>query len=125
MPEAVLYLGHRRKGIGPAGTGRDPMFDKFDHIALRATESGFKVGDTLPNSYRWEDGECLEDEQLNGASGLAIKSEDHINAVIAEFRKTYAWGDRVVYVIGGDYASHGEDLGEIIIRKAKVLKVLG
>ena len=101
------------------------MFDEFDHIALRATESGHNVGDTMPNSFRWNDGECLEDEQLNGACGLKITSEEELNAVISEFRADYAWGGRVVYVIGGNVAEYGEDAGEIIIRKAKVIKVMG
>jgi hypothetical protein len=37
----------------------------------------------------------------------------------------YGWDDRVVYVIGGMSAQAGSDDGEIIIGRAKVLRVIG
>ncbi len=101
------------------------MFSKFEHVALRAFDAGYKVGDTLPNSFNWVDGECFEDEELDGACGLKISSEEELENALEAFRAMYVWDGRVIYVIGGDWASWGQDAGEIIIRNAKVLKVIG
>ncbi|MFA4974569.1 MAG: hypothetical protein WC683_18330 [bacterium] len=100
------------------------MFDEFDNIAIRAFEPGFNVGDILPNSFVWVDGE-IQDEELDGASGIRVRSEAEIAQKLAYVRSTYAFADRVIYIIGGNYASWGEDRGEIIIRNARVLRVIG
>lgn len=101
------------------------MFDEFPHIALRAFAPGFAVGDTMPNSCVWVDGECIEDEELPGASGIRVASEDEIVANLEAFRRMYGWDDRVVYVIGGQFAQDGADAGAIIIARAQVLRVIG
>lgn len=101
------------------------MFDGFEHFALRAFEPGFSVGDRLPNSKRWIDGECLEDEELNGASGIKVTSAADIAEKIGDFREKYAFGNRIVYIIGGNFGEWGEDDGEFIIRKAVVVSVIG
>ena|ERR1700744_2286851 len=100
------------------------MFEDFGYIALRAFDAGFSVGDTMPDSFVWVDGECT-DEELNGACGLEVESEEDIASKLQDFREGYGWGDRIVYVIGGHYAERGNDRGEIIIRNAKILKVIG
>jgi hypothetical protein len=37
----------------------------------------------------------------------------------------YGWDDPIVYVIGGQIAQLGTDEGEIVIDRAKVLRVIG
>ena len=101
------------------------MFDEYPHIALRAFAPGFAVGDIMPNSCVWMDGECMEDEELPGACGIRVLSEVEIAANLEAFRRMYGWDDRVVYVIGGQFAQMGSDDGEIIISRAKVLRVIG
>ena len=101
------------------------MFNEFEHIAIRAFDAGFNVGDTMPNSFVWIDGECNEAEQLNGASGIKVTSEADLNKKLEAFRSMYAFSGRIVYVIGGDFVEHGEDDGEIVISKAKVLRIIG
>ena len=101
------------------------MFDEYPNVALRAFAPGFRVGDIMPNSCVWVDGECMEDEELPGACGLRISSEAEITANLEAFRRMYVWADRVVYVIGGQFAQGGSDVGEIIIGRAKVLRVIG
>lgn len=101
------------------------QFDGYDNIALRAFAPGYAVGDTMPNSYVWVDGECIVDEELSGACGLRVSSEAEIDANLESFRRIYGWEDRVVYVIGGQSAQVGSDPGEIIISRAKVLRVIG
>ena len=101
------------------------MFDEYPHIALRAFAPGFEVGNIMPNSCVWVDGECMEDEELPGACGIQVSSESEIQENLEDFRRMYGWGDRIVYVIGGQYAQIGSDDGEIIIGRAKVLRVIG
>lgn len=96
----------------------------FEHYALRACEAGFQAGDTLPNSFVWVDGECFEDEELNGSCGYAIASEEPTKDEIQYVRNMYSWGDRQMYIIGGDWIEQGQDNGEIIIRQAQVIRVL-
>jgi hypothetical protein len=99
------------------------MFAEFEFIALRATDAGFNVGDVLPNSFVWVDGECT-DEELNGASGIRVKSEADLAKKLERVRSMYAFSDRAVYIIGGDMGEYGQDPGEVIIHKPVVLKVL-
>jgi hypothetical protein len=100
------------------------MFQDFEHIALRAAPDGMVVGQICENSKVWVDGECMEDEDLPGACGIRVSSDDDIQAIIDDFREMYAFDGRKIYVIGGDCAEIGNDDGEIIIRKAQVLAVL-
>jgi hypothetical protein len=101
------------------------IFETFPHIALRAFAPGFAAGETMPNSCVWVDGECMEDEELPGACGIRVTSEAEIEANLEAFRRMYGWDDRIVYVIGGQSAQAGSDDGEIIIGRAKVLRVIG
>jgi len=101
------------------------MTDEFEHIAIRAFNPGFMVGDIMPNSFRWEDGEICEDEELDGACGFRVRKGDDIDEAVEYVRNVYAFDGRVVYMIGGDYMQFGEDDEEIIIRNARVVKVFG
>lgn len=85
----------------------------YEYIGVRVQENEFVKGEILDNSFVWVDGE-ITDEELDGT--CAVKLED------AELAKGY-FGDHVA-IIGGDYMEYGQDLGEIIIRDAEVLKVL-
>lgn len=85
----------------------------FGYIGVRVQEDPFTLGETLDNSFVWVDGE-MTDEELDGT--CAVKIDE------AELAKRY-FGDHVA-IIGGDSAEYGQDLGEINIRKAKVLEVV-
>lgn len=69
------------------------------------------IGDTLPPSYVWDDGECT-DQQLDGTCAIDLR-ESNADALI----KSYGYAGEPI-IIAGFYASHGEDRGEIIIRDA-------
>lgn len=86
---------------------------EYEYIGIRVQENAFVLGEILDNSFVWIDGE-MTDEELDGT--CAVKIDD------VELAKDY-FGEHVA-IIGGDHAEYGQDLGEIIIRNAEVLKVL-
>ena len=101
------------------------MFEDFPFIAVRAAEAGHQIGDYMPHSYVWMDGERIEDEPLPGACGIRVQSEADLAEKIEDVRQGYGWGDRVLYLIGGHSAEMGSDDGEIIINRAVVLRIIG
>ena len=101
------------------------MFEDYPFIAVRATDPGHQVGDYMPPSCVWVDGECIEDEPLPGACGVHVKSDAEIAEKIEDVRRGYGWGGRVLYLIGGHTAEMGSDDGEIIISRAVVLQIIG
>lgn len=85
----------------------------YGYIGVRVQENEFTDGEALDNSYIWIDGE-ITDEELDGT--CAIKLDE------AKLASNY-FGDHVA-IVGGDRTSYGSDLGELIIRNAKVLEVI-
>jgi len=99
----------------------DPADYDYDYIGIRIMDRSYSgydlaVGDTLPHSYRWDDGEQT-DEVLNGTCaikvGARLKSCDH---------EGYA-GNRVM-IIAGNCMEWGEDAGEIIIQDAEIIDII-
>ena len=92
----------------------------YDCVALRVVAPGdagydAQVGESLPPSYRWEDGERTDDT-LSGTCGLDIS---HCRAARPDRGIGYS-GDRVL-VIAGNAVEYGEDDGELIIPNAVVV----
>lgn len=85
----------------------------YDFIGVRVQENEFVKGETLNNSFIWDDGECTE-EELDGTCAVRIDDAELANGYFGEH----------VALVGGYYGEYGEDLGEIIIRQAEVLEVL-
>ena len=85
----------------------------FDFIGVRVQENEFTEGEILDNSYVWVDGESTG-EELDGT--CAVNIDD------AELANNY-FGDHVA-IIAGNCGEYGQDLGEIIIRRAEVIEVI-
>ncbi len=77
-----------------------------------------KVGDVLGPSYIWEDGE-ITDKVLKGTSTLGIKNESDIDKVI-KLINSYS-GRQIIFVGSKGKAILGEDVGELILKKPKVI----
>jgi hypothetical protein len=98
----------------------------YGYVGLRVIDSAehetgaVTVGDTLPASYRWDDGEWTG-ERLAGASAIAIRSAEDLDAALALAR--IYWGDQLV-LVAGEFGQHGQDDGEILIRDAVALAVV-
>lgn len=116
----------------------------FDYFGIRVDEGiRYSVGDTANNSRQlWQDPEYDEDGdlvcpyiedgiyagfydggELDGTCVIKFDPEDEksIKAAIKMINAYY--GDNI-HILGGDYAEAGNDMGEIIIRDAKVLAVM-
>lgn len=77
------------------------------------------VGDILPNSYVWDDGEWTED-RLDGVSAIEVKDVNDLERAMGA-ASGYD-GDQIILVIG-DYGYRGQDAGEIVIRDARAYAV--
>ena len=95
-------------------------WEKWTWYGVRCCDDLLSVGDTVPNSRVWDDGEPT-DEMLDGASCIKV-AHDGIGPELFDMVSSYV-GEHV-YLIAGHYASYGEDDGEIIIRDAVVVDVI-
>jgi hypothetical protein len=98
--------------------------EEYEYYGIRWIHDSdpVSVGDSLPNSYRWEDGESTG-EELNGTSAIECTADDAERGLI-QIKDSYASkGDQIV-LIGGNSREWGEDDGEILIKDAVVLAVV-
>lgn len=79
------------------------------------------VGDELPPSYRWEDGEQTEDE-LDGTSAIGIRANGGVQRAIKVLNQGGYSGAQVA-LVRGESQGAGEDPGEILLSDAEVVKV--
>lgn len=92
-------------------------------LGLRANNDQFgcdlvSVGDRLPCSYCWDDGEPTTYE-LDGTCAMGVDEDTQIND-ITRFLAEYGSLGQVILITGSAYTS-GEDLGEYVICNAKVV----
>jgi hypothetical protein len=99
-------------------------YDEWTWYGLRCCDDDLIVGDRMPASRVWDDGEPT-DEYCPGASCLKVAHDGigpaHILGKLDQLQ-TYI-GTRV-YLCGGHYASYGDDPGEIVISDARVVDVI-
>lgn len=108
--------------------------DDFSDYGLRVIPDEFDgtvaVGDILPESRIWQDGN-VTDDTLDGTSAVEIRrnSLDGVLAAIRDAgahgkpgRNGYYPGSRVV-LVKGDRIGSGEDVGEVILRDAEVVGI--
>lgn len=99
-------------------------------VGLRGDDYQYTDGQELQDSRFWEDG-IETSETLNGTSALLISADwqydsykQLLNNLKKHANKVFNYGDSI-YVIVGEPAMGGEDIGEIIIPSAKVLLKVG
>lgn len=100
-----------------SGVDIDEIGAEYGFIGIRVQDEAFglHVGDTvMHNSHIWDDGEDTE-EELDGVCAMNLRALDMI---ICEY-----YGETIL-VLGSDDAEYGDDLGEIVMRDAKVLAVI-
>jgi hypothetical protein len=93
----------------------------YNFVAMRVVADDYddyntNINDILPESHVWDDGNYT-DATLNGTCGININAKFY-----PEENAGYS-GNRIL-VIAGNYAEDGQDIGEIIIRDAKVIDIL-
>jgi hypothetical protein len=92
-------------------------------LGLRANNDYFgcdlvTVGSELPCSHCWDDGEPT-DYELEGTCAMAV-GEDTNLAEVTRFLREYGSLGQLMLITGSS-DTNGEDLGECIIRNAKVV----
>lgn len=106
----------------------DLLGDEFDGaVGLRGDNSEYAEGTELWNSRFWEDG-IETDEVLDGTSAIIISADWKYDTIqtIEENINRYAnlaedYGENI-YLVVGDVAEGGNDIGEIVIPSCRVLK---
>lgn len=110
----------------------------YNVFGLRWDDREFEVGEELPTSYRWEDGDCTE-EKLNGTCAIYVSDEsdflDYLDgkeeADCGEMDKYNEWVKKSCYsgahlylvAINSSWGYEwGEDEGEIVMNGAEVVR---
>jgi hypothetical protein len=107
---------------------------KYNVLGLRSAcpDEKYSIGDTARNSYDWDmENDCSSDDELNGASAIAIDNswlegaDDLIERIenAIDDAKSYHGGKHIV-LLGGWSSDYGTDSGERVIANAKVLAVI-
>lgn len=101
----------------------------FYDWGLRNDDREFCVGDSIPNSYNWYDGE-MSDEELDGVCAthivIANSREKQLKNIARALRINKAYYNEHLYLMrcDGDNSHVGEDEQEIIMRDAEVVAVI-
>ena len=86
----------------------------YEVIAIRVQDVTFELGEINHVSHVWDDGDDTGEE----LPGLSCTNVDSIDYIQGEYFGEY------LAVIGGNSYEYGEDIGEVIIKDAKVIAVL-
>jgi len=94
---------------------------EYDFIGIRVQEQRTnEIGDYMTHkSSIWIEGEETE-ELLDGVSAVDVREAAHLEDV-----DYGGYMGNVVYILGCDYATYGEDEGEIVMEDAIVLEIIG
>ena len=81
------------------------------------------IGDEVPNSYEWEDGEYT-DEELDGTSTTGIKdlSDESIRNAF-KLLSSEGYQGKKIALIGGEVGGSGRDAGELVIQYNEILDI--
>lgn len=97
---------------------------EFEEYGIRIDDidegDALKPESYLPDSRVWVDGDPTSDT-LDGTSVIAMKPTEA--SIASAVRGSRDYFGHVVYVVGADYGSWGEDAGERVLRNAKVVAV--
>ena len=88
----------------------------YTYIGIRTQEEEFELGEIDHLSHIWDDGDDTG-EELDGICAISVKADRWQKLVNAYY------GDHMAILVGND-ADYGEDVGEIIIKDAEVVKIL-
>lgn len=115
---------------------------KYEIFGLRRDDLEYKIGDTFPNSNQlfqdpqYADFACTkllypyieegvykgfyDAGELNGTSTIYV----NINSIEESLNLVNSYDGKYLYLVAGGNYSYGNDVGEIIIEDAKVVKVI-
>ncbi len=85
--------------------------------AIRYDNEVYEIGDYLPCSRVWDDGEITR-EELGGTSCLTIDQDPYTG------ERCYGVAYAHKYVVKGIWITDGNDDGEIVLRDCRVIEIL-
>ncbi|RLC88744.1 MAG: hypothetical protein DRJ03_01450 [Chloroflexi bacterium] len=92
----------------------------YDAVGIRMQDElhGLEIGDKIEHkSYIWIDGERTDDT-LDGVSAVDAEMAAQYNLGFGYYAGEY------ILILGGNYYSHGEDDGEIIMQAPTVINII-
>jgi hypothetical protein len=105
---------------------------KYNYFGIRSMtpspitgkETSVKVGEGLPNSYHWDDGDTTGVE-INGVCAIGINIDSDVREIEKALKSVSKYdGDQIV-LIGAYGKDYGDDDGEVILRNcATVIAII-
>ena len=113
---------------------KNGLFNEHDIYGLRADRAGIEAGETFENSHQWyqddpsewgeeceynEEMQMWDGGELDGTCtiGLPDYACDFEKEIAKALERVQMYGDNI-YLVGGDNAGQGNDIGETIIANA-------
>ena len=113
---------------------RNGLFEEHDIYGFRADREDLETGDVLENSHQWyqddpsewgeeceynEEMQMWDGGELDGTCtiGLPDYACDFEKKIAEALERVQMYGDHI-YLVGGDNAGQGNDIGETIIANA-------
>lgn len=112
---------------------------EFDFYGIRADRSGIEVGETFENSHQWyqddpsdwgeecefnEEMDMWDGGELDGVCTIGIKDFPELKDIETVLDRAAMYDGESIYLVGGNCAEGGNDIGENIIRAGKCLAVI-
>jgi hypothetical protein len=97
--------------------------EDYDAIALRWDDREFKIGEEIPVSKVWVDGDETDD-YLEGTSTIGLQTYDDGWIAGAKVSLMSYRNYPNIYLVAGDIAELGEDDGELVLSNCEVLAKL-
>ncbi len=93
----------------------------YEYFGLRADDREFEIGDEMPKSYVWDDGNRT-DERLDGTCAIRLYVGEQYNEGALDEVNIYPFDH--VYLIASRGYMGGEDKNEIVMYEAVVVEKL-
>lgn len=102
----------------------EQAFDKYGIRVINNYSENvtYSVGDVLPLSYRWDDGEPTDDE-LYGTSAIEVDALNLERRLMRLRREYGSLGSQIVLIACNQYV-YGQDSDEVEMQNAVVLATL-
>lgn len=112
---------------------------EFNFYGIRADRAGIEVGETFENSHQWyqddpsdwgeecefnEDMDMWDGGELDGVCTIGIKDFPELKDIEAVLDRAAMYDGESIYLVGGNCAEGGNDIGESIILAGKCLAII-
>ena len=104
----------------------------FRYFGIRSCDNEYQIGETVANSYNWDDDDEANCYELDGACATGFDylwlDEDSLEEDMASISNALeinaCYRGKHTYLIAGMDSEYGNDEAEIIISRAEVIAVI-